>query len=236
MENGKWKMKKAILTTLLMLLIFQINAQNEEPNNIEHGVLLSSRLDSDDDFTFKVKGFGIEGGYYLLKKLGKKGMISLDFRLAFAQSERNYINAVDQDEFFSFNDTVITRRTGMVNYKNLSLSIPIKYRYQFSEKAPFILLIGLNPYFNLSNNTKWEFDEFEYNTSTETNISENRNQEEKLKQSFYSRDFILAGIGYKKSKLMFDIYFSGGTTYFKNDFIKGMDKLSIVLSAHYRLN
>ena len=67
---------------MFLFLVGQLNAQSNEPINIEHGVLFSPRIDSDDDFKFNVKGFGIEGGYYFLKKLGKRGMISLDFRLS----------------------------------------------------------------------------------------------------------------------------------------------------------
>jgi hypothetical protein len=229
-------MKKPVFVALLMFTIFQINAQTKDSRKIEHGILFSPRIDSDDDFTFKIKGFGVEGGYYLLKKVGKRGMISLDFRLAYAQSEREYMNAVNMEDFSFFADTIITIRTGTVYYKNLSLSIPIKYRYQFSEKIPIFFMVGFNPYFNLSNNTTWKYDEFEYDRIIDMNISENRNQEETLEQNFYSQDIILAGFGYKKDKLMFDIYFSGGSINFDNDFIKGMDKLSIVLNAYYRLN
>jgi len=144
-------------------------------------------------------------------------MISLDFRLAYAQSERSYTTIVAIDDLFPVMDTINTQRTGIANYRNLSLSIPIKYRHLLSEKVPIFILLGFNPYFNLLNHTIWKFDEFEYNTNTEMIVSEINNQEETLEQSFFSHDLILAGFGYKKDKLMFDIYFSGGGTNFNND-------------------
>lgn len=52
---------------------------------------------------------------------------------------------------------------------------------------------------------------------------------------FYNTDLLLAGFGGKKNKLILDVYFSAGSTNFDNYFIMGMDKLSIVLNACYRI-
>ena len=219
-----------------MFISFLAQGQSlETTTNLEHGLLISSRIDSDDDFSFNIKGFGLEGGYYFLKQLGKKGMISLDVRLAYARSERYYFNILDQRAFFQAGDMVITQRSGTVNYQNISLAIPIKYRYLIKEDAPIFLLLGFSPYFSLSNQSKWRFDEFERNVVSDMIITENRDQEETLKQSLYSHDLILAGLGFKSGNLMWDIYFSGGSTNFDNDFITFMDKLSIVLNVYYRL-
>jgi len=45
---------------MILFLVGQLNAQPDESINIEHGLLFSPRIDSDDDFSFNVKGFGIE--------------------------------------------------------------------------------------------------------------------------------------------------------------------------------
>lgn len=60
--------------------------------------------------------------------------------------------------------------------------------------------------------------------------------EEKMRQNIYSRDLLLAGFGYRKENLMFDIYFSGGGESFKGNYFRGWSKLSIVASLYYRLN
>ena len=79
----------------------------------------------------------------------------------------------------TFLNTTYTTRSGIVKYKNLSLSLPIKYRHLISNKTPLYLLVGLNPYFSLINNAKWNFDEFEYDSTTDTYMLEKRNQKEK---------------------------------------------------------
>lgn len=229
-------MKRSLPIALFVVIFFQLTAQTNPFKNIENGILFSSRLDSDDDFAFNVKGAGFEAGYYFLKKVGKRGMFSLDVRLAYSQSVRNFMGVIEQSEFRNFRDSIYTTRTGTVDYGNLSLSLPIKYRHLVSEKVPVFFLVGFNPYFNIWNNTTWQFDEYEYNRSTDTNISENLNQEEELVQKFYSRDLILAGFGYKKGWLMCDIYFSGGSTNFDSNFISGFDKLSFVFNIYCQLN
>ncbi|MEZ5059230.1 MAG: hypothetical protein R2879_19515 [Saprospiraceae bacterium] len=229
-------MKYLFASTLSLFIAVQIFAQTAESKKIEQGILISSRLDSDDDFAFDVKGSGFETGYYFLKKLGRRGMLSIDARLAYSQSIRNFNGVIDINDFRNFRDSLYTSRTGAVDYENLSLSLPIKYRHLISEKVPVFFLVGFNPYFNLWNNSIWQFDEFENNSISNMIVSENLNQEEELKQKFYSRDLILAGFGYKKNKLMFDIYFSGGSTFFDSNFVSGFDKLSFVFNVYYQLN
>lgn len=233
-------MKEIIIFLFMLFFVFH-NAKGQEEifTNIEHGVLFSPRLDSDDNLAFDVNGFGIEGGYYFLKKVGKYGSISIDVRLAYARSDRFYKNAGSFDDFAlftAFPDSIRTQRTGTVNYRNLSLSIPIKYRYHITEKSPIFLLVGFNPYFNLLDRTKWKFDEVEYDFNKDIVVSEIKNQEENLNQRSFSRDLLLAGFGYTKSNIMFDIYFSGGTTSFDHNYIRGMDKLSLVFNFYYRIN
>ncbi|MEM9857466.1 MAG: outer membrane beta-barrel protein [Bacteroidota bacterium] len=229
-------MKKITLYIILLLTCHMVLAQSDKSFELEHGLTLGTRLDSDEDFAFQVNGYGFEGGYYFLKKIGKRGMISIDVRLAYAQSERVFKNVIDLNTSFTLADSILTRRSGQMNYRSLSLALPIRYRYQLSEKVPVFLLVGFNPYFNLSNNTTWFFDEFEYNRNTNMDISANRNQEEKVKHRLYSRDFIMAGVGYKKDRLMVDVYLSRGSAFLDNDFVRGVDKISVVLNAYYRLN
>lgn len=234
--NSLIKTQEIIFLFLWIFVVFQMKAQEVDVIKLEHGFTINTSIDSDDDFTFKVKGFGVEGGYYFLKKLGNGGMISVDFRLAYAQSERHYYHSNNIPSISVIRDTITTLRNGIVKYKNISLSIPLKYRYQFSKKVPIHIMVGFNPYFNFLNFSVWKYDEFEYNRVTDMNVSDLRPDEEVLKQKFYSRDLIITGLGYIKDKLMFEIYFSGGTTFFDNEYIKGMDKLSINLNAYYRLD
>ena len=230
-------MKKLIFSILLLFLILQVNGQQDVSPKIEQGVLFSSRLDSDDDFDFKVNGFGIEGGYYFLKNWGRRGMISIDLRLAYSQSERSYMNLVEHDDFYTiFFDTIQTRLTGTIKYKNVSLALPIKYRYRLSADGPVFLLIGFNPYVSLFSNSNLKYDLVEYNTVTKMNVSETKNLEDDVRQCTYSQDLMLAGFGYKKDKLMFDVYFSGGSTRLDHGFLGFMDKLSVVCNAYYRLH
>ena len=225
-----------ILVVIFSTIITQINAQELESNSkIEQGILFGSRIDSDDDFTFKIKGFGFETGYYFFKRIGKRSFLSIDLRIAYAQSERYFDNIIKLSDLFLDLESIRTQRTGLVKYKNFSLAIPIKFRYQISEKTPLLLLIGFNPYFNLANFSNWAFDEIDYDPQNDVIISEVQNQESDLTQSFFSTDLILAGFGFRKNNLMVDLYFSGGNINIDNNFINGMDKLSINLSVHYRL-
>ena len=232
---AKKYLHQLILPFFLLFLIVHVHAQELETSKIEHGMLLSTRMDSDDDFSFKVKGYGVEGGYYFLKNLGRRGMISLDLRIAYGRSERDYVNLVEHNDFFILPDTIQTRLTGTAHYQNVSLALPIKFRYRLSAGGPVFLLVGFNPYFNLISNTSINYDLVEYNTVTKMNISAMTNLEGNIKQRLYSQDIMLAGIGYKKDNWMFDLYFSGGSTYFDHPFIGFMDKLSVVLNAYYKL-
>lgn len=229
-------MNKRLLLLLNILLTTTVIAQNEDIKGFETGFLFSSRMDSDDDFKFNIKGYGIEGGYYILKEVGRKGMLSLDMRLAYSSSERNKENVARIGDVLTFPlPQIITQRTGILDYKNISLSLPIKYRYKFSNQIPIFLMVGFNPYINLVNFSKWRFTEFEYDTVNEEIIGEIKNEEEEIRQKLFSRDLILAGLGYKGERVMFDIYFSGGTIEFDNAFTNGADKLSIVINVYYKL-
>jgi hypothetical protein len=188
---------------------------------MEFGFLLCGRLDSDDDFKFDIKGLGIEAGVYFLKEISQKSMLSVDLRLAYAKSDRTYFNIIDQNLIFSMSDTII-RRNGKAKYRNLSFSIPIKYRYKISNSIPMILSIGLNGYFNLIDNTNWSYDEFEYDTINRVNISELLDQEESINQKLFNYDFLI-GTGIKSEKLMVEINLSLGSIGQTNDFIMGMD-------------
>lgn len=228
--------KKLLLVIFIITSSHQLFSQIKEVSSIDHGILFSPRLDSDDDFKFKIKGFGFEGGYYLSKKIGKRGSISIDFRLAYSQSERNYMNLIKiEDSYTFFTDTISTLRATRIDYKNISLALPIKYRHQLFNKIPIFLVIGINPYFSLSSDIINNYDEIEFDNINQENISEIKGLREEINQKFYSLDFLLAGIGYKKNKMMFDIYFSGGNAKFDNEYLRGIDKLSIVFNIYYSL-
>jgi hypothetical protein len=228
-------MKFFTFIILCLLTTFQINAQTSGIKPIEHGVLFGVSADSNNKLNSGFQGYGIEGGYYFLKRLSKRGMLSIDIRLAYAQNEKKFVNVIKQDGFFSFTDTVTTR-TGIIDYKNLSIAFPIRYRFQLSHKLPLFLLAGINPYFSFKNSTTWNFDEFEYDLGNNIAISSIRNQEESLKQSNFNNSTLSLGFGYKKDKLMFDLYLSAGTVSFDNDFVTGSNKTSIVLNAYYQLH
>lgn len=229
-------MKKSTIFLFLLFAIFQVNAQSSIFQNIEQGVLLSTRIDADDDFDFGIKGYGVEGGYYFLKKWGKRNSISIDFRLAYGQSERNYINLLKDLSFNPFRDTVTTTITGTFFYKNLSLAIPIKYRYHFSERFPVYGLVGFSTYLSIYNNSKWRFKETEFDWINQVTVSETAYQEENLQQKFYANDFFMLGFGYKKNKCMIDIYAGFGWVKIDHYFVDFLSKFSIVLNAYYKLN
>ena len=228
-------LKQLIITKLLFFTIFPIYAQPDTSFTSEQGIVLSPRLDSDDDFRFKVKGYGLEGGYYFLRNLGSRGMLSIEVRLAYGQTERDYKNLHERSDFFSF-DTIQTLLTGTATYKNVSLALPIKYRFRLKKEGRVFLLAGFNPYFNLYNKTKLTYSLAEFNRITRMVISETTGFEEEVMQRVYARDLILLGVGFKKDRLMFDIYYSGGSTFFNHPFLAFHDKLSIVLNGYYRLN
>lgn len=229
-------MKIFILISFSIITTFTLNAQTEVIKTIEHGVLFSLRADSNNKLKSNFQGSGIEGGYYFLKKVGKRGMLSIEGRLAYAQSKKSFVNVIKQSEFFSFSDT-ITTRTGIIDYKNFSLAFPIKYRFQFIQKLPLFFVAGINPYFNLKNSTDWNFDEFEFDLGNNIAVSTISNQEETLTQRNFNNSTLIAGFGYKKDKFMLDLYLSAGVIKFdNNDFVSGTNKTSVVLNAYYRLN
>ena len=229
-------MKYIISLILLILISDELSAQIDNPNSFEHGLVVCARIDSDDDFNFNIKGFGIEGGYYISKGIGKRGELSIDFRLAYSKSTRSYQNIGQLDEVqYLINDSILTLRNGIVFYNNISLSTPIKYRFHLGKQGFVFLLAGYNPYFSLANNSTWEYDEVEYDRKNDIIVSEIINQEEELVQKFYSSD-LFAGIGFKKDNAMIELYFSAGAINFKNDFINAAEKISLVLNFYYRIN
>ena len=226
-------MKKILILLALSLLMIKSYSQESNQKKSEFGGLFSTRIDSRHYSDFEVNGFGVEGGVYYLDKFGKKGMLSIEFRLAYAHSNHEYENAI---RLYEFRNNEHTTRTGPVRYRNLALSLPIKYRYQINKKSPWYVLIGFSPNFNLINSSEWTFDEFEYNRTADTFTLMKRDQTENLDQRFYSSDILLLGFGYKFEKMMFDINFSGGAMQFDNEFIMGMGKLSLVFNTYYELD
>lgn len=226
-------MNKSTIFFFLLFTTLQLNAQIANLLDLEQGIVLSTRIDGDD---FKLnKGYGVEGGYYFLKKWGKKGTISVDFRSAYAQNETEINRGISG--YFSFQDTVLTLISGVVNYKNLSISIPIKYRFQLSEQIPVFLLAGFNVYFNLFNSSNWKYREIQYDQINKVDLSETNDMEESLQHEFCSKDIIPIGFGYKKNNLMLDVYLSMGDIHFDNNGPPGaINRFSIVLNAYYKLN
>ena len=125
--------KLLILVVIFSTITTQINAQELESNSkIEQGILFGSRIDSNDDFTFKIKGFGLETGYYFLKRIGKRSFLSIDLRIAYAQSDRFLDNIIKLSDLFLDLESIRTQRTGLVKYKIISHAFPFKFRYQIS--------------------------------------------------------------------------------------------------------
>jgi len=229
------RLYKMILFTA-SLLCFHITLVGQEANydRLEHGILLSVRGDNDKDFDLSFKGYGVEGGYYFLKRSGPVGSISLDIRIAYGKSNHTFQNLI-MDHFTHLFDTLRTLHSGTLAYRGLSISFPIKYRAHFSNRSPFFFLVGFNPYFSLVSKSTWNYDETVINRYTNEIISERNDQVEPLKQR-YSQDLILAGIGMEKKKLLVDLYFSGGSTNFRDGSVGFINRLSLVLNCHYRLS
>ncbi len=228
-------MKKGLtLFIFSFFIISQLISQNEKA--LEHGVLLSSRIDSDDNFKFDINGFGIESGYFILNHLSERISISLDFRLAYSQRDQKYDNAVSPMQLSYSLDTIRLVRNGEINYKNLSLSIPVKFRFKLSQDNPIFLLAGTNPYINIWTNAEDNYDEIEFDRINNLILSEKIGEKGRIKQKFVSTDLILIGFGYKKNKIMADVYFSAGAVNLNHDFIQGLDKFSIVFNIYYKLN
>jgi len=229
-------MKKALpLIFCSFFILSQLIAQNEDPS-IEYGILLSARIDSDDNFKFEHKGFGIESGFFILNSLGEKISMSIDFRLAYSQRDQAYENAISPLQMFNSLDTIRILRSGILNYKSLSLSLPIKFRFKILQDQPFFLLAGINPYLKLWARVDDNYDEIELDRINNIVLSERLGVNDEIKQNFFNKDLILAGFGFQKNKIIADIYFSGGGVDFDDDFFGGFDKFSIVFNLYYRLN
>lgn len=229
-------MKKCyLLLSCALILGISLTAQSTFSDNIDHGIVLSSRIDSDDNLRFQIKGYGVEVGYYGLKKIGRKSSIGLDLRLVYSQSERSYENVGKiVDPILISTNPIMNLRSGIVKYSDLSIAIPIKYRYQFFEDIPLYGLLGINPYFSISNNSKWNFTDKLYDRVNDVVLSESEG-EEQFEQRLLSNDILLAGLGYRNGNIMLEVYFSRGNIRINNDFIMGMDKTSFVINMYYRL-
>ncbi len=226
---------KTIIPLLLVVLFAGIlSAQTENSNSFEHGLVLCPRLDSDEDLKFKIKGFGLEGGYFFAKRISKRGELSIDFRLVYSSSSRRYERVVNINEFSIGIDSIAFLRTGVVSYRNFSLAMPIKYRFYLGKPGPVFLLAGYSPYFNLVNDSKWRFEEIEYDTENNITLSVKKDQKEELVQKIFSSE-VFAGFGYKKDKLRFEFIFSAGSTNFDNDYINAAGRFSMMLNFYHRL-
>ena len=178
-------------------------------SQLEQGVLASIRYDYDNLFDVqKFRGFGIEGGYYFLKKFEKRGILSLDIRLAYAHSEGDTKNSIEYPS--SLPDPLIRKRAGTVVYNNLSIALPIRYRWRFKPSGSVYLMIGYSPIFNIYNHSEWLYNEFEIDTTTDTILSEKSSQKSTLKQRFYTSESS-AGLGFIKNKQTYELSFNSGS-------------------------
>ena len=221
-------MKQAVIVLLLMCQIIQVSAQSEKINKIEHGLIISTKLISNRNFA---EGFGIDLGYFASRKVGNKGIISVDLRFGYAHVNNHYENAGSINDAFS---QITTIRTGIVNYKNISLEIPLKYRWQFKKDGPLYLMIGYNPFFNLHNKTNWNFDEYDYDRTTFISTLKLSNQNEELNQSIYGKEYLI-GFGYKNDKLMLELNIGSRGNFYGHRYINRMSAYSIGLSGYYYL-
>ena len=220
-------MNKISLVALLIFFAFNLGAQTDISKKIEHGLSLSTKLDMEN-------GYGLGVGYYFLKPLFKKSLLSIDLNLYSTQFNRDYENVIDINSFISLEPGVITR-TGRLEYSEISVQVPLKYRFKFKAQGSFFAYTGLNLNYTIRHSSIWNFVETSTIEETDEIINEISGQEEVMNSSNLSAGLFI-GIGYRKNKLMIEIGIESIRKNVNNAFLFSLDQRLVSLNLYYRIS
>ena len=182
------------------------------------------------------KAAGIEGGYFILRRFGDRGMISLDSRMRFARVQENSDSTVLLGRGFFMLDTIRRYEYGTLNVNYFGAAFPFKLRYEIWQKQGIYFLLGLTPSFNLQTNSQWQYTELVRNTRTGEDISRTTDLEREVDSEFFHFGRPVVGAGIKKKSIMLEAVSALETVLLEDSYLTGFPLPTIMLTVNYLFN
>ena len=179
------------------------------------------------------RSVGLEAGYFILKKFGDRGMISLGCRVKSAWIEEQYDSSLVFVNGFSLLDSIRTSEHGQLSAHYFGLAFPFKMRYEVFKKQGLYFLLGITPSFNLNREAKWDYTEVTVNTNSNTILSRRQGLQRNISSHIFHAGFPVLGIGIIRGQFMIEGVFSPETVLLDDDYLLGYEMPVIMLNINY---
>ena len=228
-------MRRLFLLPLFFLMAQEATVAQGILSDLENGLVFSTRATTGTEFNTDEMGFEIAAGYYWLKNLSPRFRLSLDARLSYAQAEgRQQGWTYTEDPLRLPLDTSLYGETGRMDHLSVAAVLPVKLRYQPSEKVPVFIMVAYEARFHIHHTTDWDYDEVRYQLTTNTSTLVEPGLERSLQQRFFSGGATL-GLGFQANQWMIEATVGGYLLRFDDNYVNGVSSNFFGLNMYYRL-